>query len=51
MISLYYLSCALIEGLGFEREGVLRKCVKGYQDVIYDDIVYSLLKEDNLIKL
>ena len=36
----------LLESLGFEREGVVRKCVKGYQDTVFDDCLYSLMRED-----
>lgn len=39
-------SIKLIEKLGFVYEGCLRKCVKGYQSIIYDDMVYSMLKEE-----
>ena len=37
----------LLEGLGFRLDGVLRHCVKGgFDGVIYDDAVYSMLKEE-----
>ena len=36
----------LLESLGFHHDGTIRRCVKGYGDVIYDDAVYSLLRED-----
>lgn len=36
----------LVEKLGFINEGCIRRCVKGYQDVIYDDMIYSILKEE-----
>ncbi len=39
-------SLRLIEKLGFVHEGCIRRCVKGYQDTIYDDMVYSILKEE-----
>ncbi len=39
-------SIRLIEKLGFVYEGCIRRCVKGYQDIIYDDMVYSILKEE-----
>lgn len=32
--------------LGFHKEGVVRRCVKAYKDVIYDDTLYSLLREE-----
>lgn len=36
----------LLESLGFHRDGVIRKCVKGFQDTIFDDCLYSLFRED-----
>ena len=36
----------LLESLGFHRDGVIRRCVKGYGGVIYDDVIYSLLREE-----
>lgn len=36
----------LLESLGFQREGLIRKCVKGYQDIIFDDCLYSLMQAD-----
>lgn len=36
----------LLESLGFHRDGVVRKCVKGYQNIIFDDCLYSLMRED-----
>lgn len=36
----------LLESLGFLKEGVIRKCVKGYQDTVFDDCLYSLMHED-----
>lgn len=38
----------LLESLDFRREGVVRKCVKGYHDIIFDDCIYSLMREDLL---
>ena len=38
----------LLRSLGFHQDGILRRCVKGYNDVIYDDVAYSLLKEDRI---
>ena len=32
----------LLESLGFQKEGLIRHCVKGYQDTIFDDCLYSL---------
>lgn len=39
-------SVRVIEKLGFVYEGCLRKGVMGYQDIIYDDMLYSMLKEE-----
>lgn len=39
-------SCKLLLSLGFHQDGVIPKCVKAYRDVIYDDGIYSLLKEE-----
>lgn len=39
-------SVRLLESLKFSREGVLRKCVKGYQGIVFDDCLYSLLREE-----
>ena len=36
----------LLESLGFQREGTVRRCVKGYQDTVFDDCLYSLMRED-----
>ena len=36
----------LLESLGFRRDGVVRKCVKGYGDIVFDDCLYSLMRED-----
>ncbi|NLP35964.1 MAG: GNAT family N-acetyltransferase [Clostridiales bacterium] len=36
----------LIEKLGFTYEGCIRRGIKGYQDIIYDDMIYSILKEE-----
>ncbi|MBQ8768745.1 MAG: GNAT family N-acetyltransferase [Oscillospiraceae bacterium] len=36
----------LLESLGFTRDGVVRKCVRGYQDRVFDDCLYSLMRED-----
>lgn len=39
-------STRLLVRLGFVNEGCLRRCVMGYGGVIYDDLVFSVLKED-----
>ena len=36
----------VLEKLGFSKEGVLRRAVKGYQGVVHDDVIFSLLRED-----
>ena len=36
----------LLESLGFTRDGVVRKCVRGYKDIVFDDCLYSLMRED-----
>lgn len=36
----------LLESLGFTREGVIRKCVKGYGGTVFDDCLYSLFREE-----
>jgi RimJ/RimL family protein N-acetyltransferase len=36
----------LLLSLGFHQDGVIPRCVKAYRDVIYDDGIYSLLKEE-----
>lgn len=34
----------LLESLGFQQNGYIPACVKGYGDIVYDDILYSLFK-------
>jgi RimJ/RimL family protein N-acetyltransferase len=36
----------LLESLGFTRDGCVRKCVRGYKDIVFDDCLYSLMRED-----
>lgn len=36
----------LLESLGFHRDGMVRKCVRGYRDIVFDDCLYSLMRED-----
>ena len=36
----------LLESLGFHRDGVVRRCVRGYQDTVFDDCLYSLLRDE-----
>ena len=38
----------LLESLGFHKNGVIPKCVKGYKGQIFDDCLYSLMKENRL---
>lgn len=41
-------SIALLEKLGFTREGTLRRAVYTYQDQCFDDVLFSLLREEYL---
>lgn len=34
----------LVEKLGFKNEGCIRQGVKGYNDIIYDDMIFSIMK-------
>jgi ribosomal-protein-alanine N-acetyltransferase len=36
----------MVKKLGFTLEGTLRKAVKAYKDVIYDDNLYNMTKEE-----
>ena len=36
----------LLRSLGFQENGIIPKCVKGYGDVIYDDVIHTLFQED-----
>ena len=36
----------LLESLGFHRDGYIPQCVKGYKDVIFDDVLYSVFREN-----
>ena len=36
----------LLESLGFHQDGYIPKCVKGYGDVVFDDTLYSLFREE-----
>ena len=36
----------LLEVLGFHCDGTVRRCVRGYGDVVYDDCLYSLMREE-----
>ena len=39
-------SQVLLKKLGFVHEGTLRKGIKGYKDIIYDDCIYSLMPDE-----
>lgn len=39
-------SARLLEKLGFQYEGCLRMGVMGYQNIVHDDMLYSLLKNE-----
>lgn len=36
----------LLESLGFHLDGTVPRCVKGYRDVLYDDTLHSLFREE-----
>ena len=38
-------SRALLKSLGFQENGIIPKCVKGYGNVVFDDVIHSLFKE------
>lgn len=44
-------SLALLKSLGFTQDGCIPRCVKGYQDRIFDDTLHSLFREDFLKKM
>ena len=39
-------SRALLKSLGFQENGIIPHCVKGYGDVIFDDVIHTLFRED-----
>ena len=39
-------SRALLKSLGFQENGIIPRCVKGYNDVVFDDTLHSLFRED-----
>ncbi|MDF2608531.1 MAG: hypothetical protein K0R92_5 [Lachnospiraceae bacterium] len=39
-------SIGLLKKLGFSYEGCIRHCVKGYGNIIYDDMIFSLLQSE-----
>ena len=40
-------SRALLKSLGFQENGIIPHCVKGYGDVIFDDVIYTLFPKDS----
>ena len=36
----------LLESLGFRQDGTVRRCVRGWGDTVFDDCLYSLLREE-----
>lgn len=42
-------SIKLLEASAFLKEGALRKAVKGHNDIIHDDFIFSLLKEEYIL--
>lgn len=38
-------SLALLKSLGFQQDGYIPRCVKGYQGQIFDDTLHSLFRE------
>lgn len=39
-------SRALLHSLGFAENGIIPRCVKGYGDVIFDDVIHTLFPEN-----
>ena len=39
-------SRALLKCLGFAENGIIPRCVKGYNGEIFDDVIHTLLRED-----
>lgn len=39
-------SLALLRSLGFRQDGYIPRCVKGYQDRIFDDTLHSLFRHE-----
>lgn len=39
-------SLALLKALGFHQDGYIPRCVKGYQNQIFDDTLHSLFRKD-----
>lgn len=39
-------SRALLKSLGFRENGIIPHCVKGYGDIVFDDVIHTLFRED-----
>lgn len=39
-------SRALLKSLGFRENGIIPKCVRGYGDVVFDDVIHTMFPED-----
>lgn len=39
-------SKALLRSLGFHQDGLIPRCVKGYGGIVFDDTLWSLLREE-----
>lgn len=39
-------SRALLKSLGFTENGIIPRCVKGYGDVVFDDVIHTLFPEN-----
>lgn len=39
-------SRALLKSLGFQENGIIPRCVKGYTGEIFDDVIHTLFRED-----
>lgn len=42
-------SINLLNKLGFVHEGTLRRCVRGHGGIVYDDMLFSLMKEEYMV--
>ena len=39
-------SRALLKSLGFRENGIIPRCVKGYNDVVFDDVIHTLFANE-----
>lgn len=39
-------SLRLLASLGFHQDGLIKRCVKGYQDIVFDDTLHSIFREE-----